>query len=323
MFCSACAAPASKAAKFCSSCGAALAAAPVLPAEERRLVTVVFCDLVGSTALSGHLDPEVLRSVTLRYFDLMRASLQAHGGTVEKFIGDAVMAVFGVPQLHEDDARRALAATVDMTAALAQYNLELQVNLGVQLGVRIGVNTGEVIAATDPSADQALVSGEVVNVAARLEQNAAIGQILMGAATVQAAGRAAVVRAIGPLQLKGKGQPVPAYQLLELLADDPEVLRRFDVSFIGRDLELAELDLMLDRTRRTASLPSAQPVRGSRHRQDPAGPHLAAVAGPATGPAGRRTLPALRCRRHAHRAGRGDRPAAGRRRPRDSARRCP
>ncbi|HEV2888226.1 MAG TPA: adenylate/guanylate cyclase domain-containing protein [Jatrophihabitans sp.] len=242
--------PAPDGAKFCSSCGAALAAASVPPAEERRLVTVVFCDLVGSTVLAGHLDPEVLRSVTLRYFDLMRDSVQAHGGTVEKFIGDAVMAVFGIPQLHEDDARRALAAALDMTGALAKYNLELQISLGIELNVRIGVNTGEVIAATDPSANQALVSGDVVNVAARLEQNAEAGQILIGAATVEAAGRAAVTRAIPPLRVKGKDQPVPAFQLLELLADDPEVLRRFDVPFVGRDFELAELDLMLERTQR-------------------------------------------------------------------------
>src|SRR5690242_12954660 len=119
MQCSACAMQIPAGARFCPACGREVAAAPT-PAEERRMVSMVFCDLVGSTALSGQLDPEVLRGVTLRYFELMRASLQAHGGTVEKFIGDAVMAVFGVPQIHEDDARRALAATLDMAAALAE-----------------------------------------------------------------------------------------------------------------------------------------------------------------------------------------------------------
>ena len=227
-----------------------MAAAVVPVVEERRVVTVVFCDLVGSTALSGRLDPEVLRSVTLRYFDLMRTSLEAHGGTVEKFIGDAVMAVFGVPVMHEDDARRALAATLDMTAALAEFNLELQVNLGIRIDVRIGVNTGEVIAATDPGANQALVSGEVVNVAARLEQNAGPGQVLIGPDTLAAAGAAAVVQPLAPIALKGKTDPVAAFLLQELLSDDPEVLRRFDVPFIGREPELAELELMLDRCRR-------------------------------------------------------------------------
>ena len=214
------------------------------------MVTVVFCDLVGSTALSGQLDPEVLRAVTLRYFELMRASLQAHGGTVEKFIGDAVMAVFGVPQIHEDDARRALAATLDMTAALAEFNVELQGHLGIRLAIRVGVNTGEVIAAPSRSANQVLVSGEAVNLAARLEQHAEAGQILLGPDTVAAAGPAASVREIGLLTLKGKAEPVNAYQLVELVGDDPESLRRFDLPFVGRTVELAELDLMLEHCRR-------------------------------------------------------------------------
>ncbi len=250
MSCSNCAASPPDGAKFCPSCGTALSAVPVPPAEERRVVTVLFCDLVGSTALAGQLDPEVLRSVTLRYFELMRKSVQAHGGTVEKFIGDAVMAVFGVPQLHEDDARRALAAALGMADALARYNLDLQLSLGIELNMRIGVNTGEVIAATTPSATQALVSGDAVNLAARLEQNAEAGQILVGAATVATAGRAAVTRQIPPLRVKGKDEPVAAFQLLELLSDDPEVLRRFDLPFVGREFELAELDLVLERTQR-------------------------------------------------------------------------
>ena len=252
MFCTACGAASAAGAKFCASCGAPQASAPA-GVEERRVVTIVFCDLVGSTALSGQLDPEVLRSVTLRYFELMSASLRAHGGTVEKFIGDAVMAVFGVPAMHEDDARRALAATLDMTASLAEFNLELGASLDLSLGVRIGVNTGEVIATVEPGAGQALVSGEVVNVAARLEQNAEPGQILIGEQTVLAAGPAAQVEAVGSLQLKGKTETVTGYRLLGLLPDDPEVLRRFDVPFVGREQELAELGLMLDRVGRQRS----------------------------------------------------------------------
>ena len=249
MLCAACGVPAAAGAKFCFACGTPLAA--VVPAvEERRVVTVVFCDLVGSTALSGVLDSEVLREVTLRYFDLMQARIEAHGGTVEKFIGDAVMAVFGVPVMHEDDARRALAATLDMTASLAEFNVDLAATLGIRLDVRIGVNTGEVIATTDASARQALVSGEVVNVAARLEQNAGAGEVLLGELTLRAVGAAAVVAPAGPLTLKGKAEPVLGYRLLDLLPDDPEVVRRFDVPFVGREHESAELDLIRDRVHR-------------------------------------------------------------------------
>nr|WP_229698988.1 adenylate/guanylate cyclase domain-containing protein [Wenjunlia tyrosinilytica] len=214
------------------------------------MVTVVFCDLVGSTALSGVLDPETLRSVTLRYFDLMRQQIESHGGTLEKFIGDAVMAVFGVPVTHEDDARRALSAALGMLDALAGLNTDLHAALGIRLNVRIGVNTGSVVAGSDASARQALISGETVNVAARLEQNAAAGQILVGPATVLAAGPTVRTRQLGPLLLKGKSEPVIGYQLLGLGGDDPELLRRFDVSFVGRHHELAALDAAFDRAAR-------------------------------------------------------------------------
>ncbi|MCZ2526473.1 adenylate/guanylate cyclase domain-containing protein [Streptomyces sp. HB2AG] len=251
MVCTSCARPTPAEASFCPHCGAPRTS-PAGPGpgsvEERRMVTVVFCDLVGSTALSGRLDPEALRSVTLRYFALMRDRLEAHGGTVEKFIGDAVMAVFGVPVTHEDDARRALAAALQMVAALEELNEELTADLGVRLDVRIGVNTGEVVTGTDASARQALVSGEVVNVAARLEQNAAAGQVLVGPATVRAAGSAAVTEPVGPLLLKGKAEPVAARRLLAVRDDGPETLRRFDTPFVGRETELAELDLLLRRT---------------------------------------------------------------------------
>jgi class 3 adenylate cyclase/tetratricopeptide (TPR) repeat protein len=210
------------------------------------MVTVLFCDLVGSTALSGVLDPETLRTVTLRYFDMMERQIESHGGTVEKFIGDAVMAVFGVPTVHEDDARRALAAALDMLDALAALNDELQLSLRVRLNVRIGVNTGQVVAGSDTSTRQALVSGETVNLAARLEQNATAGQILIGPDTLLSAGAAVRAEPVGPLLLKGKTDPVPAYRLLGLGEDDPELLRRFDVRFVGRRSELAALDRALD-----------------------------------------------------------------------------
>ncbi|MCA6091837.1 AAA family ATPase [Streptomyces sp. SCA3-4] len=243
-------------ARFCPACGNPSPPgdhAPAAPAETRKVVTVVFCDLVGSTALSGRLDPEILRHVTLRYFTLMRQRIEEYGGTVEKFIGDAVMAVFGVPTLHEDDARRAAAAALGMLDALDGYNQELAATYGVRLDVRIGVNTGEVVATTDASVRQALVSGEVVNVAARLEQHAPAGSVLIGAATREAAGGSVVVEPTGPLRLKGKDGETTAYRLLAVRPDDPELVRRFDVPFIGREAELAALRGITDRVAREAA----------------------------------------------------------------------
>lgn len=233
-------------AAFCPRCGTAcVAAAGSGAAEERRVVTVIFCDLVGSTALSGRLDPETLRTVTLRYFALMRTRIEEHGGTVEKFIGDAVMAVFGVPARHEDDAHRALAAARGMVTGLDGLNAELEQEHGVRLAVRIGVNTGEVVVSVDPAARQTLVSGEVVNIGARLEQHAGPGEILIGPATLRAAGPSAVTESAGPLSLKGVDAPVPAHRLVALYEDEPERVRRFDTPFIGREQELAELRLLL------------------------------------------------------------------------------
>src|ERR671939_727163 len=140
---------------FCNSCGAALAS-PAVSREVRKTVTVLFCDLTGSTALGEQTDPEALRALLARYFERMKAIVESHGGTVEKFIGDAVMAVFGVPSAHEDDALRACRAALAMQAALPE--------LGV--AGRIGVTTGEVVTGTE----ERLATGDVVNVAARLEQ---------------------------------------------------------------------------------------------------------------------------------------------------------
>lgn len=244
--CPHCPEPPPDGAAFCPRCGTAcVAAAGSGAAEERRVVTVIFCDLVGSTALSGRLDPETLRTVTLRYFALMRTRIEEHGGTVEKFIGDAVMAVFGVPARHEDDAHRALAAARGMVTGLDALNTELEREHGVRLAVRIGVNTGEVVVSVDPAARQALVSGEVVNIGARLEQHAGPGEILIGPATLRAAGPSAVTESAGSLSLKGVGAPVPVRRLVALHEDDPERVRRFDTPFIGREQELAELRLLL------------------------------------------------------------------------------
>lgn len=235
-------------ARFCSSCGTPCTVAAAPGDDERKPVTVLFCDLVGSTALSGVLDPETLRAVTLRYFEAMSAQIVARGGTPEKFIGDAVMAVFGVPVVREDDARRALAAALGMRDALAALNEELRATLGITLATRIGVNTGQVVAGGDATARQALVSGETVNIAARLEQHAGAGEILLGPDTLLAAGPTVSAEPTGPLRLKGKQDSVEAYRLLALGADDPALLRRFDVPFVGRHTEQGALDAALSDT---------------------------------------------------------------------------
>ncbi|MFJ8659807.1 adenylate/guanylate cyclase domain-containing protein [Streptomyces sp. NPDC093795] len=258
MSCASCRSALPPGARFCPSCGSPSTTGPVMARPTgRKVVTVLFCDLVGSTALSGALDAETLRSVTLRWFDLMRLRIEDQGGTVEKFIGDAVMAVFGVPAVREDDARRALAAALAMREALAGLNARLEPAVGVRLQMRIGVNTGQVVAGS-ANLRQAMVSGEPVNVAARLEQNAAAGEILIGPDTLAAAGPGIRTTETGPLLLKGKSDRVPAYRLLGLdEGDGPEALRRFDLGFVGRASELALLEQALGqvvRTRRAGRL---------------------------------------------------------------------
>src|SRR5438105_5657231 len=168
--CGACGADNREGARFCDGCGAQLDA-PVESREQRKTVTVLFCDVVGSTALGESTDPEALRALLARYFERMKGIVERHGGTVEKFIGDAVMAVFGIPVVHEDDALRALRAAVEMRSAFPE--------LGIQ--GRIGVTTGEVVTGTE----ERLATGDPVNVAARLEQAAPPGEILIGDETLR------------------------------------------------------------------------------------------------------------------------------------------
>ena len=162
----------------------------------RKVVAVLFCDVVGSTALGESVDPEALQGLLARYFERMKGIVESHGGSVEKFIGDAVMAVFGVPVVHEDDALRACRAAVEMREALPGLGLE----------GRIGVNTGEVLAGTE----ERLATGDAVNVAARLEQAANPGEVLVGVATFALVGGAVDVGEERMLELKGKrtGRPV-------------------------------------------------------------------------------------------------------------------
>jgi class 3 adenylate cyclase/tetratricopeptide (TPR) repeat protein len=224
--------------RLCGFCGAQLTVA--LPAQERRkTVTIFFSDLKGSTNLGEKLDSESLREVIGRYFDEMRAILEDHGGRVEKYIGDAIMAVFGLPRVHEDDALRAVRAALATKEALAALNEELQRRWGVQLQNRTGVNTGEVVAG-DPTQGQRLVTGDVVNVAARLEQAAPALEILIGEPTYRLVRHAVDVEPVDPLELKGKSERVPAYRLLA--AHEAELSERAAMPLVGREQELVALD---------------------------------------------------------------------------------
>jgi class 3 adenylate cyclase/tetratricopeptide (TPR) repeat protein len=202
----------------------------------RKTVTVLFCDVVGSTSLGESVDPETTRRVMLRYFDETRTVLERHGGTVEKFIGDAVMAVFGVPVVHEDDALRAVRAADELRTGLGKLNGELEQQWGVRLEWRMGVNTGEVVVG-DPSGTQTIASGDTVNVAARLQQAAEPGDVLLGRETYR------LVRdriEAGPLQafsLKGKREAVAPWKLEQLHERAAGMLRRLDSPFVGRDRE--------------------------------------------------------------------------------------
>ena len=198
--------------RFCPSCGAAIAER-IQAGEERKLVTLLFADVTGSTSLGEHLDPEQFREVMSGFFTAMRREIEAEGGTVEKFIGDAVMAAFGVPVAHEDDPSRALRAGLRMRDALARLNDRFQREHGLSLAMRIGVNTGEVVAQTAPTPGEGMVSGDATNVAARLEQLAEPGQILVSARTARGA-RGFEFRPRGPLALRGKADPVRAFELI-------------------------------------------------------------------------------------------------------------
>jgi class 3 adenylate cyclase/tetratricopeptide (TPR) repeat protein len=222
--------------RFCGACGAKLSSAA--PRQTRKTVTIVFADLVGSTQLGERLDPEAMRNVTQLYFDEMQAAIEHHGGTVEKFIGDAVMAVFGIPRLHEDDALRALRAATEMHERLAAANDELERRFGVRLQVRIGVNSGEVVTG-DHSTGQRLATGDAVNVAARLQTAAEPGEVLVGQETTRLARAGIEIEPRGALKLKGKATCVDAYRLVRVSsAAGPAIERHLDLPIVGRGDEL-------------------------------------------------------------------------------------
>jgi len=258
-------------AKFCIECGTALqlrgdtnTALPaisserathtppttevLLPPEERRVVTVMFADIIGSTPMAARMDPEDMRAILTGYFNLMTQQIRKHGGTVEKYIGDAVMAVFGTPITHEDDPDRAIRAALDMDAALTSFNEQRQVldSDAIHLQMRIGINTGEVAL---PSSGQQqrqdfLITGDAVNVAARLQQVATPDTILVGERTYLATRGVFEVRAIAPVQLRGKAEPLCAYVIQGLhnstptITQHPRGLEGLQVPLVGRSLEL-------------------------------------------------------------------------------------
>src|SRR6476661_816614 len=191
-----------EAARFCAACGSPLAPAAAMPLETRKTVTVLFCDVTGSTTLGERQDPEQIRRVLSRYFEVAQEVLTRHGGTVEKFMGDAVMAVFGVPMLHE----------------------ELERVYGVRIEVRIGVNSGEVIAG-DTLRGHSFAAGDAVNVAQRLEAAAAPGEILIGELAQSLARDAIRTEAVGLLELRNREEPVAAHRLLEVLPGVPSHAR--------------------------------------------------------------------------------------------------
>jgi class 3 adenylate cyclase len=230
-------------ARFCLACGGLLAASGT-GREVRKTVTVVFSDLVGSTPLGERLDPESLREVITRYYDRAAEVLARHGGTVAKFIGDAVMAVYGIPRLHEDDALRAVRGAAELGDALAELNSELEAAWGVRLALRTGVNTGEVVVG-DAVHGQEIVVGDAVNVAARLEQAAGPGEVLIGEQTWRLVRDAVTVEPVAPLGVKGKGDPVGAFRLLGVRPDILGHARHLEAPMVGRSVELGLLDTAL------------------------------------------------------------------------------
>jgi class 3 adenylate cyclase/tetratricopeptide (TPR) repeat protein len=228
ILCSACGAENRDAARFCDSCGAALAPTEVAR-EQRKTVTLLFCDVLGSTARAEQLDPEATRTLMARYFETARRAIERHGGTVEKFIGDAVMAVFGVPQVHEDDALRAVRAAIELRDA-------------VEIDVRIGVNTGPVVTGVG----ETLVTGDAVNVAARLEQTASPGEVLIGAATYELVRDAVDAKLMPPVDAKGKTEPLTAYRLSDVTGAHAR-MRRPDAPLVGRTRESKLLSDAWDR----------------------------------------------------------------------------
>ncbi len=249
--CTSCGQASSERARFCQACGASLQAPE--RHQSRRTVTVVFSDVVGSTALAERLDTETFTLLMDRYFDRMSGIAARHGGTVAKFIGDAIVIVFGVPRAHEDDALRAVKTAMEMREALRTLNQELEPGWGVTLATKTAVNTGEILATTSgPDEDPVgrgghVAVGDAMNIGARLEQAASAGEVVLGEATYRLVREAVEATRMPPLRLKGKAEPVSAYRLVSISARAEAIARHLDSPMVGRHDDLAKLRSSFDR----------------------------------------------------------------------------
>ena len=246
--CPTCGAEVSRTARYCDSCGASLHPAEL--GAGRKVVTVLFADLAGSTAFQERLDAESVRTVMARFYQTMRAVIEEHEGCLEKFIGDAVVAVFGMPIVREDDALRAVRAAAAMASALERLNDELERDFGVRLDMRIGVNTGELVLAQRSGDavpdDSDIVVGDVMNTAARLQQTAGAGEVFIGEDTRRLVRHALQLEPMGHLELKGKSEPVPAWRLVPAgPGRDTEEIST-ETPLVGRQSELARVRAALD-----------------------------------------------------------------------------
>jgi class 3 adenylate cyclase/tetratricopeptide (TPR) repeat protein len=227
-------------ARFCQQCGSPLG--QTAAGEVRKSVTVLFCDIVGSTQLAEHLDPEALTRVMRGHFERMRAVIERHGGTVAKFIGDAVLGVFGVPQSHEDDVLRAVRAADEARRELQSLNEELAERWGVRLETRTGINTGEVLVGAF-GLGEGIAIGDAMNLGARLEQHADPGDILLGEASYGLVRHAVEAEPLEPFPVKGKAVPVRAFRLLRVMPSVEPLRRRLDAPLVGRKHELSVLEM--------------------------------------------------------------------------------
>ena len=249
--------------RFCGSCGTTLVGAPEAAAqvelEERKVVSMLFADLTASTEMASRLDPEDLRAVLRPFYDAMVQEIDRFGGTVQKFIGDAVVAAFGAPAAHEDDPERSIRCALAMHRRLAELNDDLAERAGGDLAMRIGINTGEVIA---HSVEEGIVTGEAVNIAARLQTLAEPGRVVVGERTYRNASHAFVFEDLGEVAVKGIERPLHVFEVGDEIATARERAGTLEAPFVGRGGEMDLLRLLYERT-----------VRESR-------PNLVTVVGP-------------------------------------------